>query len=269
MARAAILILLGLLLVASALTWDRLWRRRRNGEPMLPRRPRWEAPVPTSILVAVLGWLGYGIFARFLERPAQPELTLSTIRQILAINAGIVILLSIALSAGFRRPWDEVGLSLIEWPRQLRLGALACLASAWPTGILLAVSAWWRSIEGQHEYLAALRNAPNWEWVVWIGVSAVIGAPLLEELLFRVILHGWLGERLPAAGAIGVTAAVFALVHGWRDALPLLPFSLIVGYLYHQTRWYWACATMHALFNGSMLTLALLASAAGDAGDLK
>ena len=262
----AILILLGTLLVGSTLVWDALWRRSSLGLTLLPAREQPTAPVPLPVLLGVIGWLTFNLSGRMFLPAGDRQITLSGVQMMLGINLTIAVLLPVALTEGFQRNLAECGLTGAELHRQMRLGSLAFLAAVWPTGVLLAISSPWRSVETQHEYLAALRESPGWEWIFWIAVTGVIGAPLAEELLFRVVLQGWLSERLPGAWAIGVTAAVFALIHGWRDALPLLPFSLIIGYMYYQTRWYWACVATHALFNGAMLTLALLSLASQSEG---
>jgi hypothetical protein len=175
------------------------------------------------------------------------------------INFVIAALLPIVLTDGLRRTWDSVGLSGRRLGEQIGVGLHAFLVAVWPTALLLAVSSAWRSEETQHSYLQALREHANGEWIAWIVLSAVVAAPLAEELLFRVVLQGWLSERFSGATAIGVTAAVFALVHGWHDAIPLVPLSLILGFVFHQTRWYWACVTTHALFNAANLAMVLLA----------
>ena len=91
------------------------------------------------------------------------------------------------------------------------------------------------------------------------------GAPLLEEWVFRAGLQDYLLHRasrrlLPGARvslhtqalAIGMTAVPFALLHlarGIDTALMVLPMTLLSGWLYQNTRSWFACAGLHSTAN--------------------
>jgi membrane protease YdiL (CAAX protease family) len=97
------------------------------------------------------------------------------------------------------------------------------------------------------------------ETVAWITIAVLVAAPLCEELLFRMILQGWLQDRVAPATAVIAVAFAFAAIHAnsWPDPLPLIPLSLILGYVYYRRRSYLANVVMHALFNGMNLLMAL------------
>jgi membrane protease YdiL (CAAX protease family) len=98
-----------------------------------------------------------------------------------------------------------------------------------------------------------------------MALAVAVVAPLSEELLFRVVLQGWLTERISATVAVPVVAIVFAAVHGWRDGLALLPLALILGYVFARRRSYLAVVTTHALFNSVMFGLQWLSELGGSA----
>jgi membrane protease YdiL (CAAX protease family) len=93
----------------------------------------------------------------------------------------------------------------------------------------------------------------------------VLGAPVLEELVFRAGLQAWLMARLEAdrrgaALANLLTALAFASAHiavrpGLLAALTLLP-ALVVGALYQRTRRVRHCVALHTLFNALWFAIA-------------
>lgn len=102
-------------------------------------------------------------------------------------------------------------------------------------------------------------SARSW-WVrAYLGVFAVVLAPVAEEFIFRGLLYplikqlGW-----PRLALFGVSA-LFALIH--FDAatfLPLLLLALLLTRLYEKTDNLLAPIAVHALFNASNLALLAL-----------
>lgn len=247
------------LILGSVLVWVSVITRLRTGRSLWNLSETTLAPVRFSVLLGVVGWLVLQVALR-LSRGTEPSpsISLSGIQVMTLINLMIAVALPAMLIEGGQRRFAEIGLSTEQWPQQIVVGLSGFLAAVIPTGALLLASRFWRTQETQHAFLQALRDASDWNIVVWIVLSAAIAAPLAEELLFRVVLQGWLSERLPGSVAIGITAVIFAFVHGWRDALPLIPLSLILGILYHRTHHYWSCVVTHAAFNATNLAMFLL-----------
>jgi membrane protease YdiL (CAAX protease family) len=230
----------------------------RRDAPLFPK-PSETPRQPIFATLAIVVWLTVTLLNKLVaESPSPAVASLRSIQVQCGVQVFIAALFTALLTDGGRRPLRDCGIFRERLDRQILLGILAFFAAVGPTGILLILSQWWRTVETQHALLQTLQRDFSIEIAVWIVMSAAIAAPLTEELLFRVTLQGWLSERFSGPAAIGVTAVVFALIHGWRDALPLLPLSLILGYVFHQTRSYWACVTTHALFNGTFLVLALM-----------
>jgi membrane protease YdiL (CAAX protease family) len=83
-----------------------------------------------------------------------------------------------------------------------------------------------------------------------IGAIAVIGAPLVEETLFRGILYPTLKKRLGFGLAIFLTSALFAVVHYHAlTALPLTILAIALTLVYEWRGNLVSCILLHALFN--------------------
>lgn len=113
-----------------------------------------------------------------------------------------------------------------------------------------------------HDVLDALR-ASEWGGAgrLQLFVSAVLIAPVSEELFFRGVLlqsvchhtrHGWF--------AIIISALAFGLVHAQpQDVLPLVTMGVALGYVRLAAGSVWPCVAAHALFNARTMIFALLA----------
>ena len=96
--------------------------------------------------------------------------------------------------------------------------------------------------------------------VIWL----IAGAPVVEEVIFRLGLQQELLTRLrsaPAANAL--TALVFAAAHGLSRGTPqalltLLP-ALAIGAVYQRSRRLAPAVALHAAFNTAWLTVPGLA----------
>ncbi len=96
----------------------------------------------------------------------------------------------------------------------------------------------------------------QWEEAGWSGlvsdlISAVILAPVCEEIVFRGFLFSALRNRLGLHAAVGISALVFTLIHfyGVADMISVGIFGVIMAYLYHLTRSLVPCVLCHALYN--------------------
>lgn len=105
----------------------------------------------------------------------------------------------------------------------------------------------------------AFQNATHLGHRVVLAVFAVLVAPLVEEVLFRGILHTALLQVLPRWAAILLGALFFGVVHAnLVSFLPLTLLAVFLTRLYERTSNLSACVLAHALFNSFNLTLMLL-----------
>ena len=172
------------------------------------------------------------------------------------ISFGVVLFIILTLSN--QKSLAKLGFHLNEKSSQLRDGSVGFLLALIPVMILLFITNSFRTEEVMHPLFILLKASPHFSTVLWIFISAVFVAPLVEELIYRVILQGWLEEVLPPFAAILCSSLVFSIIHGFPDCIPLFPLAFILGTLFHYRRSYASIVITHALFNGMMLALALV-----------
>ncbi|MGX9715306.1 CPBP family intramembrane glutamic endopeptidase [Janthinobacterium lividum] len=88
---------------------------------------------------------------------------------------------------------------------------------------------------------------------LWLLAVGALAAPLCEEFIFRGLLQGGLRRSLPAWQAIGIAAALFALVHPPAAMLPVFVLGLCTGIAYERSGALLAPMLAHALYNAAML----------------
>lgn len=251
---------MGLLLVSglaalSALVWVYLLVSAGRRALRFPAEKRSQARYHPFVVLLVAAWVAVQ-FAFTLY--AQPEPTPAMPRNA-CLSAVVTWCLLIALLwATSPAGLAEYGIGLPRGLRWLRDGALAFAAAILPVSLILLATLPFRQVEEQHPFFHVLRANPGAATVAWLTLAVVVTAPLLEEMMFRVVLQGWLQTRYPPAWAIGISAVVFAGVHGWPDVLPLVPLAVALSYLYWRSRSYAACVVAHALFNAMYLVIAAL-----------
>ncbi len=135
---------------------------------------------------------------------------------------------------------------------QIELGYNGFLVGLLPVILVLAATFDLRTEEKANPILKMVKSNPNIGVYLLAVLIAVVLAPLIEELIFRVLLQGFFTTtlRMKKWTAILTTAILFSAVHGFPDAYALVPLALVLGYIYHQTRSYVAVVVTHACFNG-------------------
>jgi membrane protease YdiL (CAAX protease family) len=86
--------------------------------------------------------------------------------------------------------------------------------------------------------------------VIATGVLVVLGAPLVEETLFRGFLFAKLRMHLPFLLAAALSGSLFSLAHA--DPGLILPFTVVgvlLAYVYERTGTLWGSIGVHFCFN--------------------
>jgi membrane protease YdiL (CAAX protease family) len=254
------------LLAASLTVWLRILVKWIKGNPPLALAeqppPSWDA---LSVGAAFLMALFLPSFlVELLERVNGPieHVSLVAVQFGLACSiAQIVMIVGLLRIAGPLRKTD-FGCDLSDWRRDLLIGAAGFLASILPVSLVTELQRMlnWRELDDKHDYFKILDDSSGNGAVFLIVAAVVIVGPLTEELLYRVLLQGWIQSHIAPAKAIGFSAAIFCLVHRASDRLPLVPLALILGYIYYRRRSYVAVVAAHGLFNAIFIALALLKS---------
>lgn len=115
-----------------------------------------------------------------------------------------------------------------------------------------------------HETLSKIVRSPEDPWVRVIMAGAVLGAPIVEEVLYRLMLQGAL-LRLTRSPWVSIlaTSALFALSHRsggtvpWHALPALFTLSLALGIVHVRTGRLGPCIVVHMGFNALNVYLAL------------
>ena len=168
--------------------------------------------------------------------------------------------------AGFRR----VGLLPRHPTRDVRWGLMGGVIGFGLAGLSGIIAVALMSLLGEpapevaHETLVTLQESFSLNLLLTIIISAVIMAPLIEELVFRGVLQTTLmrlmkGRRWPA---MLITAAVFSAIHAWvvpaQALLSLFVLGLVFSYVYERTGSLLTPILAHAVFNAINIAVAMV-----------
>lgn len=106
------------------------------------------------------------------------------------------------------------------------------------------------------DYLESSSLIAETSVLAWI--TAVLCAPIVEEVVFRGLCYTRLKQGMPMFAAMLISAWAFGMVHGtiiWMLYASL--FGFILAWLYEKYRSLTACIVMHLSFNlfGQLMTL--------------
>lgn len=101
-------------------------------------------------------------------------------------------------------------------------------------------------------------TAPLW-FKGWLIATAVITAPVVEEIVFRGVFFPAIARKRGIPAAIVIVSMIFAVIHGHLPAmLPLFVVGTFLSASYLYTGSLLVPVLMHALFNGVNLAALLL-----------
>jgi membrane protease YdiL (CAAX protease family) len=212
-------------------------------------------------VLATAGWFAANAATHDGEAPTLVAVALAYLSVLLAV-------LAVYRPAGMR---DELGVwtadgrafgeALLAWLVALASAGAVYLGVGAATGSPLEplVDVLRRSTD-----MARFPHATALDWAL-IVPRALLLAAVAEELLFRGVLFSWLTKHVPIWAAIVVTAALFAVEHGYYPVLlPIaLLFGLALGWLRARTGSIVPGVAIHVLTDGLLLGLALAATAHG------
>ena len=150
--------------------------------------------------------------------------------------------------------WEYLGQAKVKWWQWPLWGAvtLACTF----TFSLLAPSL---GIEGPDPSMMQMGSTTQFPILLYLGVG--IGAPLIEEFMFRGILfRGWRESRLGLWGTLLLTSLLWAVPHVQYPAVTIayiFTLGIVLGIAREKTGNLWIPIWMHALNNG-LATLSML-----------
>lgn len=290
-------IVLGIAVGTSVVIWGLLFAHRRRTGHLLPFEPRRPTPWgPFGFLVVCLFVACATAEAIDLwmsgKQGLLPQKTPSTkdfLRAMWAFSA--IMLLGMAVvqwwyawsGTAERRDlgWPD---GWKEWLLDLRIGLIAAMAVIGPVYVIQIALVFGLDMPTSHPLVDAFLREPRLSVAITVGFSALVAAPICEELLFRQLTQGWLErledgwsnsryvpksdddplQELPSATnpprgrwPIYISSFLFALAHLGQGGspIPLFFLAIALGYLYQHTHRIVPCIVLHMLFNAFAMTL--------------
>jgi membrane protease YdiL (CAAX protease family) len=151
---------------------------------------------------------------------------------------------------GIRAPgWREIGIGLF--------GAALMTLAVDLTGALMLQLTHRHDTEAAIALLKQIKTP--FEMYFFVAI-AVLFAPMLEELGFRVFLFNSFTRYAPVAVACVLSGAIFGLVHAaslpqlLTVSIPLAAGGIVLAFVYAWSRNFWSSVITHATFNAIPLT---------------
>ena len=115
------------------------------------------------------------------------------------------------------------------------------------------------SFEEVSKRASDLVDAAHRGWVVLLAVVVIVGAPIVEEIVYRGVVQPGLVASWGRTVGIVATAALFAAIHMQPVELPgLFVFALVLGWARHSTGTIGLSIVTHLAFNATGLALVVL-----------
>jgi membrane protease YdiL (CAAX protease family) len=172
-----------------------------------------------------------------------------------AMQVATVVLTLMASRQWRGRLADVLALS---WPVQGWRGFIAAIAGLAVMAVTLNIV--FSKVLG----LDATADLQGFTWLVrherwWLALIVLgVGAPLMEELLFRGFLQSALAQRAGYLGAAIVTTALWTLLHAGYSAAGIIEVAA-AGAVFAFFLWWtgslWVCIAAHAAYNTALVLL--------------
>lgn len=234
----------------SAMTWWMWWRRWKH-LGVIWRSEAVVTPVwNPAALVLALALIGLHLLVGVLPDSGESKpITMEHVR-FGCLERAMLAAMLIGLLTGFgTRSVRDFGITLANWRQQIQVGLETAHASFLPVLILMTGTLLLRLPDERNALLRLLDADRSLATLAWVLLAAVVLAPLIEELLFRVILLGWLKTKTTSTHAIGISSLAFAFIHGPLDGAALLPLALLLGSLYDRQQRFVSVVVAHGFFN--------------------
>jgi membrane protease YdiL (CAAX protease family) len=152
--------------------------------------------------------------------------------------------------------------------RTILYGIAAIIVVRIATGLVLAATHQTNHVQTGFEHFDVQSKTPGVTALViaLTVLTAVVVAPLVEEIVFRGLLFGALATRTGVLAGAFIVAVLFGAVHGDLVLFPTLAaLGFISALAYAASGNLWTSVTLHAL-NNAVGVAALIATAYGHGG---
>lgn len=149
-------------------------------------------------------------------------------------------------------PFKDIGMGIISWLISFPLVSFFYEISE-------MITVWLYGKEGPEQsavtYLKMALTSPT--LFITALIAVLIGAPIIEEILFRGFLQTYLRNKLGIKSAILVSSLIFALFHySYQQGIGNFPLitslfvlALFLGFIYERQRSLLASIALHMTFN--------------------
>lgn len=229
-------------------------------------------PAPIWLFGAILLFIAPPLAAQFLREMPQVasggDLRERALVQAGAVGAGILVGMALlfvmsrtAPKAGLKFKFSDVPIGLGSFLLALPIVMLASYGGVYLYQELTGEAAG----EIAHETLQQIISNRSNSWAWLLAAVAILGSPVLEEILYRGFLQSALLRFTNGQTWIAIlgTSAAFALVHRlseepvpWFALLPIFTLGLCMGVAYERTKRIGVPITMHVCFNAMNVALA-------------
>jgi uncharacterized protein len=199
------------------------------------------------------------LLVRDQQRTTDVVLLLLTVQSVIPLAA---IYLVIVRGRGLA--WSDLGLraASLRWCVNGALLGLATLPLVGFVNFLTQMLAGGSFRNPQIDLLAPI--ATSLQGFLGLLLMAGVVAPIVEEIVFRGLLYGWLRSRWGVSVGVAASALAFAVAHGIPMLMPALFLQgAIFAWLYERSGSLWPPIIMHGVFNSVMSLVLFAALAAG------
>ena len=215
-----------------------------------------------SVLALHFGWTGW----LALQHPdSAPEMRVENLRNnlvfmllVLALVFGFAVLRRLPIGQAFHLSLGAIAQS----PLRAAIALGMALPLIWAAGLIW--ENFLQSPSREQSLVSLFRTSAesgDWSVVRLVSLSAIVQAPLVEEILFRGYFYVTLKRYTGTTIAALCVSSLFALCHGNLGVLPGL-FILSICQIIALERFgsLWVCIGMHACFNSLSLLLLYMES---------
>jgi len=210
-------------------------------------------------IFAIYAWLSLAqIVAGGMDDPAR-EIGMADLWVSIGFQ-GVMLAMVLFVMAPRARAVDWLGLRWPGWSALFFLAPVSVVAMWLVFGMLEAGGfiKWLESlgVDTMQDSVRALKKGDDAGFLILMRFSAIVVAPLCEEVVFRGYLYGVAKRYCGPLAAAVCSALVFSAAHGSLVALlPLALFGLLLAWLYERTGSLWAPIAAHAFFNAATVVV--------------
>ncbi|MDD1721697.1 MAG: CPBP family intramembrane metalloprotease [Euryarchaeota archaeon] len=167
---------------------------------------------------------------------------------LIVANVVAIVLIVAAVLWFYKEPLSSLGLTREKVPRALLFGVAGFVVAFVAATVVSIPIEQLVGVDPTQQALSQTAMEPGLLPVLFL--SAVLIAPIAEEIVFRGYLYKAFRDRVKPGYAILLSSALFSFIHlEWRAFIPLFVIGIVLAYVYEKTGNLIAPITVHMLNN--------------------